>query len=84
MAIQYYLNAYPATRGVVIAFSDTVDTTLYKALYFSESGVVKLFDSTATALTLTVVAGTVLPLQSRGIWSTGTAVTAGSIIGLYD
>lgn len=69
----------PAKRAVVIAPHDANDLLEYpKALRINVGGTLKIIPSKnadADAVTITVAAGEILPIQVRRVFATGTTAT---------
>lgn len=78
------LLSSPASAGADVAPSDSADLpTWARALYIGVGGDVKvtLADGLSTLTFIAVPQGSILPVQARRVWLTGT--TAGSIEALY-
>lgn len=77
------LLAAPATRAIAVTPNDAADLVkLPRALYVSGAGTLKVTCQGDTdAVTLTVPAGSFLPLRPKRVWATGTTSTG--IVALY-
>lgn len=73
-----------ARRAAVVAFSDSAVVENTRALFVGANGNVKVSLVEGGDVTFqNLLAGTILPIQVVKVWSTGTTVTAGSVIALY-
>lgn len=74
-----YSPTFPMFPGDAAAVtpSDTTDLPQISVVYVGVSGSVKVTTAQGTAVTFTGAnAGTVLPVQVRRVWSTGTTATS--------
>lgn len=78
----------PGASVVTVTQSDTADIAKLngaypRAIYIGGAGAVKITAADGSVATFEgVVAGTLLPVQTRRVWDTGTDVTA-AIVGIY-
>lgn len=80
------LRVYPSLKPENVTVSDTSWPKAYRSLYVGQTGNVKVRNHDGSSCTLpNVQAGTLLPIECAGVYSTGTTVATPNtnIIGLY-
>ena len=84
--------ANPARHHYTVTFSDTTSITsalggtgekIARGLFFNAAGNVSITDARGTTIVYTVTASSWLPLRAVRVNSTGTTVTAGSVIAWF-
>lgn len=72
---------FPEDAGAVV-LSDSTDLPQYSVVYVGTGGNVKVTTAQGSAVTFSnCVAGTVLPVRVRRVWSTGT--TASNLLAIF-